>query len=67
MFHEKTHAKQWAELGKQNYLKLGRMAREEHVYKTITENKHLFSEREIKEAQRVIQDYRIQKSRGEID
>lgn len=67
VFHEKTHAKQWTELGKEKYLELGRLAREEHVYKTITENKHLFSERELDLSRKVIERYRIQKSRGEID
>ena len=67
MFHEKAHAEQWAKLGKEQYKAIGTLAREEHVYKTIIENKQLFSERELKLAKSVIDEYRRRKSFGKID
>ena len=35
-------------MGKEQYKAMGTLAREEYVYKRIMENKHLFSERELK-------------------
>jgi hypothetical protein len=46
---------------------MGTLAREEHVYKTIMENKHLFSERELNLSKSVIDEYRRRKSFGKID
>ncbi|MEB9897314.1 zincin-like metallopeptidase toxin domain-containing protein [Bacillus cereus] len=52
--HESYHAKQFRELGQENYLKQSRAEREEYVYNEIMKNKEKFSAEEIYEAQRYI-------------
>ncbi|WP_242479937.1 zincin-like metallopeptidase toxin domain-containing protein [Bacillus cereus group sp. N21] len=52
--HESYHAKQWRELGKENYLKQSTLEREEYVYNEIMRNKDGFSEAEILFSQRYI-------------
>lgn len=39
--HEGFHAKQWLEIGQEEYMKLGRVAREEYVYKSLVDSKLL--------------------------
>lgn len=52
--HESYHAKQFRELGQENYLKQSRSEREEYVYNEIMKNKEKFIAEEIYEAQRYI-------------
>jgi hypothetical protein len=52
--HESFHAKQYLAVGKDKYLKLSTLEKEEYVYKEIMKNKELFNSEEIYEAQRYI-------------
>ncbi|WNS41053.1 zincin-like metallopeptidase toxin domain-containing protein [Paenibacillus sp. MMS20-IR301] len=52
--HESFHAKQFRELGKEKYLKLSTLEKEEFVYNEIMMNKSKFNAEEIYEAQRYI-------------
>lgn len=52
--HESYHARQWKELGKENYLKQSRLDREEYVYNEILKNKNKFSEAEVLYSMRYI-------------
>jgi hypothetical protein len=56
LFHEMTHARQWARLGKEEYLKLHPFDRELHVYKQIMHHRGLFSAAELRDARRYIDD-----------
>ncbi|MDH6373847.1 hypothetical protein M2444_005690 [Paenibacillus sp. PastF-3] len=52
--HESYHAKQWIEIGKEKYLKLSTLEREEYVYNKIMKNKDLYTSEEILFSQRYI-------------
>jgi hypothetical protein len=65
-FHEMTHARQWAEIGKSAYIAQGRYAREQHVLRTIMANENLFSRAEIEHAIWYIKDLRKQYRQGII-
>ncbi|WP_432777150.1 zincin-like metallopeptidase toxin domain-containing protein [Brevibacillus gelatini] len=52
--HESYHAKQWRQIGKENYLKQSIIEREEYVYNEIMRNKDKFSDAEILFSQRYI-------------
>lgn len=52
--HESYHAKQWLETGKEEYLKLSTLEREEYVYSQIMKNKDLYTAEEILFSQRYI-------------
>ncbi|MBY7736396.1 WXG100 family type VII secretion target [Paenibacillus polymyxa] len=52
--HESYHAKQWKELGKDNYLQQSTLEREEFVYNEIMKNKELFNDGEILFSQKYI-------------
>ncbi|MCR2803396.1 zincin-like metallopeptidase toxin domain-containing protein [Paenibacillus soyae] len=52
--HESYHAKQWLEIGKEEYLKLSTLEREEYVYNQIMKNKDLYTSEEILFSQRYI-------------
>ncbi|WP_179031869.1 WXG100 family type VII secretion target [Paenibacillus kribbensis] len=52
--HESYHAKQWKELGKDNYLQQSTLEREEFVYNEIMKNKVLFNDGEILFSQKYI-------------
>lgn len=52
--HESYHAKQWKELGKDNYLQQSTLEREEFVYNEIMKNKGLFNDGEILFSQKYI-------------
>ncbi len=67
MFHEATHAKQWAQLGKKNYEELGEFAREKHVYDEIIANSCRFSDDEIRHAKLYIEDLKKLFDAGSID
>ncbi|HEY2495016.1 MAG TPA: zincin-like metallopeptidase toxin domain-containing protein [Paenibacillus sp.] len=54
VIHESYHAKQWTQLGKENYLKQSRLEREEYVYNEILKNKDKFSEGEVLYSMRYI-------------
>ncbi|SHO58929.1 PAAR motif protein [Vibrio quintilis] len=49
-FHEATHAKQFVDIGKDAYVKLGRYARESHGFKNIFKNRHKFTYEERRHA-----------------
>lgn len=61
-FHERAHAEQWAEMGKEKYNKQTRLQREQHVYDEIMKNKEKFSEAELDHAKRYIN--RLRKEAG---
>lgn len=42
MHHEGFHAEQWLNIGKEQYVKLSRLEREEYVFEQVMKNKHLF-------------------------
>ncbi|WP_235617280.1 zincin-like metallopeptidase toxin domain-containing protein [Lysinibacillus mangiferihumi] len=42
LYHEGYHAEQWLDIGKDAYMKLSRLDREEYVFEQIMKNKHLF-------------------------
>jgi WXG100 family type VII secretion target len=52
--HESYHAKHFGELGKEKYMNLSTIAKEEYVYNEIIKNKDKFNSSEIYEAQRYI-------------
>ena len=54
VLHESYHAKQWDKLGNKKYNKQSDQAKEEHVFREIMRNKHLFNEKEIDSAKRYI-------------
>jgi hypothetical protein len=58
--HESYHAKQWIEIGKENYLKLSTLEREGYVYNQIMKNKDLYTSEEILFSQRYI--YKLRNS-----
>ncbi|MCI8485286.1 MAG: hypothetical protein HFH41_13260 [Lachnospiraceae bacterium] len=47
LYHEGYHAEQYLNIGQENYVNLGQLAREEYVYNRIMENSKLFNESEI--------------------
>jgi Metallopeptidase toxin 4 len=49
-FHEMTHARQYMELGREAYVKLGTYARESHVFNEIWKNRRLFNKNEVNSA-----------------
>lgn len=52
--HESYHAKHFGELGKEKYMKLSTIEKEEYVYNEIMKSKDKFNSSEIYEAQRYI-------------
>lgn len=44
LYHEGYHAEQWLDIGKEAYMKLSRLEREEYVFEQIMKNKHLFDD-----------------------
>ncbi len=55
-FHEVQHATQYHKLGAELYDRIGTFAREKYVYNRIMNNKHMFNEAEITDAQRYMGD-----------
>ena len=47
LYHDWYHAEQYLSIGRKEYISLGRLNREEYVYRRIMENKILFNEREL--------------------
>ncbi|TGV30858.1 hypothetical protein EN829_035365 [Mesorhizobium sp. M00.F.Ca.ET.186.01.1.1] len=47
LYHEGYHAEQWMDIGKDAYMKLSRLEREEYVFEQILKNRHLFDEASI--------------------
>jgi RHS repeat-associated protein len=66
-FHEGSHARQYAEIGKDAYHGLGRYARESYVFNQIYKNRNQFSSEELKHAVNYIRDLRILYRSGRID
>ena len=50
LYHEGFHAEQYLNIGKENYVSLGTLAREEYVYSRIMDNSSLFNEAELQGA-----------------
>lgn len=50
MYHEGFHAEQYLNIGQENYVSLGTLAREEYVYRRIMDNSTLFNEAELQGA-----------------
>lgn len=48
IYHEGYHAEQWLGIGKDAYMKLSRLDREEYVFEQIMKNQHLFDDASIK-------------------
>ncbi len=57
-FHEKQHAQQWKEMGKEAYQKQSRVQKEQHVYDQIMKNKDQFSQAELDHATNYMNDVR---------
>ncbi|WP_416808905.1 zincin-like metallopeptidase toxin domain-containing protein [Bacillus thuringiensis] len=47
MHHEGFHAEQWLDIGKEQYMNLSRLEREEYVFEQVMKNKHLFDKASI--------------------
>ncbi|WP_306643625.1 zincin-like metallopeptidase toxin domain-containing protein, partial [Bacillus toyonensis] len=47
MHHEGFHAEQWLDIGKEQYVNLSRLEREEYVFEQVMKNKHLFDKASI--------------------
>ncbi|WP_243763798.1 zincin-like metallopeptidase toxin domain-containing protein [Bacillus sp. XF8] len=45
--HEGFHAEQWLDIGKEQYMNLSRLEREEYVFEQVMKNKHLFDKASI--------------------
>ncbi|WP_459503641.1 zincin-like metallopeptidase toxin domain-containing protein [Bacillus sp. C1] len=45
--HEGFHAEQWLDIGKEQYMNLSRLEREEYVFEQVMKNKHLFGKASI--------------------
>lgn len=58
MYHEGYHAQQYLEIGKDNYIAMGTLNREEYVYEHIMENKSLFNNAELQGATEYIEELR---------
>ncbi len=54
LYHEAFHAKQYLNIGQDNYLALGILEREEYVYSRLMEVKQLFNEAELLNATKYI-------------
>ncbi|UDN38148.1 hypothetical protein LG402_15630 [Proteus sp. NMG38-2] len=66
-FHEMTHAKQYAAIGKEAYIALGTYARESHVFNTIIGNRTIFSSAELKHAVGYMRELKRRYLRGAIN
>jgi hypothetical protein len=53
-FHERQHAEQWKEMGKEAYNNQSRWQKEQYVYDQIMKNKERFSDAELNDATRYI-------------
>jgi hypothetical protein len=60
MAHEGYHTKQWLKLGKEEYLKLTRLQREELVYEQIMKNQYRFDKASIDNAKIYIDRLRLE-------
>lgn len=58
LYHEGYHAEQYLSLGKENYINLGTLAREEYVYQRIVDSSVLFNEAELNGATKYISNLR---------
>lgn len=58
LYHEGYHAEQYLSIGKENYINLGTLKREEYVYQRIIENSALFNEAELNDATNYISSLR---------
>ena len=58
LYHEGYHAQQYLEIGKDSYIALGTLNREEYVYEHIMKNKSLFNEAELQGATSYIESLR---------
>nr|WP_260866539.1 zincin-like metallopeptidase toxin domain-containing protein [Paenibacillus xylanexedens] len=59
LYHEGYHAEQWLDIGKDAYMKLSRLEREEHVFEQIMKNQHLFDDASIKHSIEYINSLRL--------
>lgn len=66
-FHEATHARQWANLGRANYVALGQFARERHVFQQVFANRPQFSRSELAHAVSYMRDIRSKFNAGLIE
>ena len=58
LYHEGYHAEQYLNVGKENYINLGSLNREEYVYQRIMENSNLFNAVELNAATNYINSLR---------
>ena len=54
LYHEGFHVEQYLNIGQENYVSLGTLAREEYVYRRIMDNSTLFNEVELQGATKYI-------------
>ncbi len=66
-FHEMAHAQQWASIGREAYIGLGKYARESHVFQEIWKNRSQFSKAELQHAIDYMRDIRELFQLGRID
>ena len=60
VFHEQCHVLQWVELGEEVYKSLTILEKETYVWEQIYKNKFLWTEKELKESLRYINEKRIE-------
>ena len=58
LYHEGFHVEQYLNIGQENYVSLGTLAREEYVYRRIIDNSTLFNEIELQGATDYINELR---------
>ena len=57
--HEGFHAEQWLDIGKDSYMQLSPLQREEYVFEQIMKNQHLFDDASIIHSQNYIDRLRL--------
>ncbi|MGV7115125.1 zincin-like metallopeptidase toxin domain-containing protein [Paenibacillus kyungheensis] len=58
LYHEGYHAEQWLALGKDSYMNLSRLEREEYVFSRVMQNKTIFDEASLNHSREYIRSLR---------
>ena len=59
LYHEGYHAEQWLAIGKEAYMNLSRLEREEYVYSRVMQNEELFDDNSINHSKEYINDLQL--------
>lgn len=59
LYHEGYHAEQWLAIGKDAYMNLSRLEREEYVFSRVMKNEELFDDNSINHSKEYINDLRL--------